>query len=441
MLNIPEFTVSELSKSLKNTLEEKYSRVRVRGEISSFKKASSGHMYLSLKDENSIIDAIIWRSGLNSSNILPEDGLEVIANGRITTYAPRSRYQIIIDSLEIAGEGALLKLVEERKKRLAKDGFFDSQKKLPLPMLPSNIGIITSESGAALQDMLKIINDRFPSRVILWPTLVQGKNADKQIAKAIQGFNNISNYKNKPDVIIIGRGGGSIEDLMAFNSEEIVYAIFNSTIPLISAVGHETDNSLSDLAADFRAATPTAAAEMVVPLRSLLYEEIIGIQHRLILSSNRIISNKKKELIICSKSLGGPERLLELIIQKIDHLSYKLKQSTVGLLEINKLKLSNMKIKNPKYIITNFSKNMSKIESTLINNIKNFIKFKKNSYNMSSIILEAQSYERLLKKGFAILKNKNGKLVAKRKEINLGDKLDIILIDGQLEAEVKKIKK
>ena len=271
MSNIPEYSVSEISLSIKNSLEAKFSRVKIKGEISGLTKAKSGHLYFNLKDEDSVLSSIIWRGKASFLEVVPEEGLEVIALGKISTYTPRSNYNFIIENISFAGEGALLKLIEERKKKLQKLGYFDEKNKKKLPFIPDKIGIITSATGAVIEDMKKRIKERFPSKILLLPVAVQGEKSEEEIENAIKEFNLLD---KKPDVIILARGGGSLEDLMSFNSEKIANAIYTSNIPIISAVGHETDFSISDFVADVRASTPTAAADIVVPERKELWEKI-----------------------------------------------------------------------------------------------------------------------------------------------------------------------
>lgn len=246
--NVAEFTVTELSQALKRTVEENFSWVRVRGEVSGFKRAASGHLYMTLKDENAVLDAVCWKGVAARLGIAPEDGLEIIATGKLTTYPGRSKYQIVIDSMELAGEGALLKLLEDRRKKLAAEGLFDESRKRPLPFLPEVIGVVTSPTGAVIRDILHRLRDRFPRHVLVWPVLVQGKGAAEQVAAAIKGFNAIRSggAVPRPDLLIVARGGGSLEDLWAFNEEIVVRAAAASEIPLISAVGHETDTTLID---------------------------------------------------------------------------------------------------------------------------------------------------------------------------------------------------
>ncbi|MEO7634718.1 MAG: exodeoxyribonuclease VII large subunit, partial [Sphingomicrobium sp.] len=261
--NSPPFSVSELSGALKRTVEDAFGHVRVRGEISGWKRHGSGHCYFTLKDEDACIDAVLWRGQAARLQFAPEDGAEVIASGKLTTYPGRSKYQLVVDKLELAGEGALMALLDKRRRSLAAEGLFDEAKKRRLPFLPLTIGIVTSPTGAVIRDILHRLADRCPTHVLVWPVPVQGEAAAGLVAAAIRGFGQMT---NPPDLIIVARGGGSIEDLWAFNEEIVVRAAAESPIPLISAVGHETDTTLIDFAADRRAPTPTAAAEMAVPV-------------------------------------------------------------------------------------------------------------------------------------------------------------------------------
>jgi exodeoxyribonuclease VII large subunit len=275
--NSPPLSVTELSGALKRTIENAFGQVRVRGEISGFKRHSSGHCYFTLKDENACIDAVIWRTSAGTLAFRPEDGAEVIATGKLTTYPGRSKYQIVVDKMELAGEGALLALLERRRKALAAEGLFDAARKRKLPFLPQVIGVVTSPTGAVIRDIIHRLEDRCPTRVIVWPVPVQGEGASGKIAEAIRAFPSI---EPRPELLIVARGGGSIEDLWPFNEEEVVRAAAESPIPLISAVGHETDTTLIDHAADLRAPTPTAAAEMAVPVRAELFAQLAELAHR-----------------------------------------------------------------------------------------------------------------------------------------------------------------
>ncbi|HET7316490.1 MAG TPA: exodeoxyribonuclease VII large subunit [Sphingomicrobium sp.] len=301
--NSQALTVGELAGSVKRVIEGAFGRIRVRGEISGFKRHSSGHCYFAMKDDSACIDAVIWRGNANALAFRPEDGAEVIATGRMTTYAGRSKYQLVIDRLELAGEGALMALLERRRKALAAEGLFDESHKRKLPFLPRVIGVVTSPTGAVIRDILHRLEDRCPARVLLWPVPVQGDGAAPKIAAAIRGFAQIDGSGDipRPELLIVARGGGSIEDLWAFNEEEVVRAAAESPIPLISAVGHETDTTLIDHASDRRAPTPTAAAEIAVPVRSELFGFLdeLGSRARHCLSHKADRARERFELTIC----------------------------------------------------------------------------------------------------------------------------------------------
>ncbi|MBS0541829.1 MAG: exodeoxyribonuclease VII large subunit, partial [Proteobacteria bacterium] len=318
--NVPEFSVSELSFALKREIETAFPRVRVRGEVSQPSFPRSGHCYFRLKDENAVIDGVCWKGTIPRLGIKIEEGLEVIATGKLTTYAGSSRYQIIVDRLELAGEGALLKLLEDRRKKLAAEGLFDQDRKRELPFLPEVIGVVTSPSGAVIRDILHRLSDRFPRRVLVWPVAVQGEKAAGEVAAAINGFNRLpeDGPVPRPDVLIVARGGGSLEDLWAFNEEVVVRAAAASTIPLISAVGHETDTTLIDFASDRRAPTPTAAAEMAVPVRADLLAEVLDYGKRTVACMNRNLREASTELAGLARGLGDPHRLIEERQQRLD---------------------------------------------------------------------------------------------------------------------------
>lgn len=333
-VNVPEFTVSEVSNALKRTVEDAFGYVRIRGEISQPKVAASGHCYMRLKDESAVIDAIIWRGGMAKLAHRPEEGMEVIASGRLTTYPGRSSYQIIIESFELAGEGALLKLLEDRRKALAAEGLFAEERKQALPRLPEVIGIVTSPTGAVIRDILHRLQDRFPRRVLLWPVRVQGEGSASEIAAAINGFNALpaGGAIPRPDLLIVARGGGSLEDLWAFNEEVVVRAAAASTIPLISAVGHETDTTLIDFAADRRAPTPTAAAEIAVPVRLELISQVQESGVRLGQSVNRLLSEYTLQIEGLARGLPNLTQVVEQKQQDLDGLSERLGSGPARLL-------------------------------------------------------------------------------------------------------------
>ncbi len=320
--NTPELSVSELAGALKRTIEDAFGQVRLRGEISGYRGPhSSGHVYFSLKDQNAKIDAVIWKGVFSRIKFRPEDGLEVIATGRITTFPGKSSYQIIIDGMEPAGVGALMALLDERRRKLQAEGVFDAERKRKLPYLPRVIGIVTSPTGAVIRDMIHRLADRFPREVLVWPVRVQGEGSAVEVAAAIRGFNAISADDDnlpRPDVIIVARGGGSLEDLWSFNEEIVVRAVAESEIPLISAIGHETDWTLLDLVADIRAPTPTAAAEMVVPVRAELLADIRAHAARLAGGMARLQERRRRDLANLARALPAPERALEGPRQRLD---------------------------------------------------------------------------------------------------------------------------
>jgi exodeoxyribonuclease VII large subunit len=324
--NVAEYSVSELAAALRRTLEDSYGYIRVRGEISGFKKHSSGHCYFALKDDAACLDAVCWRTTALRLSFKPQDGLEVVATGRVTTYPTRSKYQLIVDRLAPAGIGALMALLEQRRKQLAAEGLFDPARKQPVPFLPEVIGLVTSPTGAVIRDILHRLAERFPRRVLLWPVAVQGEFAAAQVAAAIRGFNALppGGPVPRPDVLIVARGGGSLEDLWAFNEEVVVRAAAASRIPLISAVGHETDTTLIDHAADRRAPTPTAAAELAVPVRTELARRLAQLEHRMFHGMQREHAQLQHRLTGLARGLPDPTALLDHAAQRADDLAERL---------------------------------------------------------------------------------------------------------------------
>jgi exodeoxyribonuclease VII large subunit len=331
--NVVEFSVSELSAAIRRALEEGFSFVRLRGEISGFRGPhSSGHCYFSLKDDKAKIEAVIWRSSVARLKCKPAEGLEVIATGRITTYPGSSRYQIVIEMLEPAGVGALMALLEERKQKLAAEGLFSEARKRKLPFLPRVVGIITSPTGAVIRDMLHGFDERFPTRVIVWPVRVQGDTCAAEVAAAIKGFNALPPGSTipRPDVLIVARGGGSLEDLWGFNEEIVARAAAASQIPLISAVGHETDWTLIDLAADARAPTPTKAAEWAVPKYRDLAEQTADLGFRVTKASRRVLEAARKDLRSAARALPSLDKLLSQPRQRFDAAEKRLSRALLG---------------------------------------------------------------------------------------------------------------
>ena len=416
-----EYTVSEISFAIKHLVETSFAQVRVKGEIFGAKRADSGHWYLSLKDENSLLSAVCWRGVANSLNMKIEDGTEVVATGRITTFNGRSSYQLVIESLEIAGTGALLKLLEERKQQFSKEGLFDTAHKKKIPYLPQTIGVITSPTGAVIRDIIHRIRDRFPTRIIVWPTLVQGEGAAEKIAAAINGFNALSaDSPYKPDVLIVARGGGSLEDLWPFNEEIVVRAVYNSEIPLISAVGHETDTMLIDYAADVRAPTPTGAAEFAVPVKSEIYGGLLTTDLRLKNSISRYINELEKYLNVLNH---GIPRLQQIILenqQKIDDRFERLQISFGNLLrnKDNLLKLNNL---NPFYI-------------------KSIMQAKTESLKSLALRLESVSVDSVLKRGFAWVSDDKFQTIYDTNSAKRAQNLHIRFADGIVKSRVTERK-
>lgn len=406
LTNIPEFSVSELAFSLKRTLEESFGHVRVRGELGRVTIAASGHMYATLKDDSANIDAVCWKGTVSKLKVKPEEGLEVVCTGRITTYPASSKYQIVIDSMELAGQGALLKMLEDRRKKLAAEGLFDEDRKKPIPFLPDVIGVITSPTGAVIRDILHRLADRFPRHVLVWPVIVQGANAAQQVTDAINGFQTIDKSGlPKPDLLIVARGGGSLEDLMPFNEEIVVRAAANSKIPLISAVGHETDTTLIDYAADLRAPTPTGAAEMAVPRRVDLLAQVLDDEKRLMNGMQRMISEALHRLEARAKALGDPRGLLEIKSQQIDHAGDRLNRSFrefIAQKDTNVIKLS-ARMRHPREALERAEKNLQHMGQ----------------------LLEAYSYENVLQRGFAVVKNADGKIITDPAQTAANQSLEI----------------
>ncbi len=326
--NSEPLTITEISARLKRVVEDRFGFVRLRGELSGVKLAASGHLYCALKDEKAVIDGVMWRGNAQRLSFRPEDGIEVVASGKLTTYPGRSKYQIVIDSMEIAGEGALLALLERTRARLQAEGLFVPERKQRLPYMPRVIGVVTSPTGAVIRDILHRLADRFPSHVLVWPVLVQGQGSAEQIAAAVRGFSGIQpgGAVPRPDLVIVARGGGSVEDLWGFNEESVVRAIADCTIPIISAVGHETDTTLADFAADARAPTPTAAAEMAVPVRAELLAAVEDLALRQKRAAPRPIALGRERLAARVQRLPRPEALLQPQAQRLDDLAERLRR-------------------------------------------------------------------------------------------------------------------
>ncbi len=414
--SLPEYTVTEISHALKKMVETGFARVRVRGEISGLKRHTSGHVYFALKDHDSVLDAVCWRGSFQSLSISPQEGMEVIATGRLTTYPGRSKYQIVVENMELAGEGALLKLLEDRKKKLAAEGLFDETRKKALPFLPSLIGIVTSPTGAVIRDMLHRLQDRFPVPVLLWPVAVQGEGASSQVAAAVQGFNTL---ERKPDLLIIARGGGSLEDLWAFNEECVVRAIADSQIPVISAIGHETDVTLADFAADKRAPTPTAAAEFAVPERLHLAQTLSQYGSRLTTRLHHTLSLYESQLDGLRRGLPSLGAWIEEYEQKLDDYFERLINTKERFFEQQNLSLDHLKHRFSPGLVTILQKATHGFETL-------------------AQLLESYSYTRTLERGFSFVTTLDQTLIPKRSKTIPLQKVQIHFFDGPVHAEILK---
>ncbi|ATI41421.1 exodeoxyribonuclease VII large subunit [Pacificitalea manganoxidans] len=341
--NAPEFTVTEISGAIKRTIEGEFSHIRVRGEIGRVSRPRSGHVYLDLKDDRSVLSGVIWKGVASRLTTPPEEGMEVIATGRLTTFGGQSKYQIVIEDIAPAGIGALMAMLEKRRQMLAAEGLFDPERKRALPYLPEVIGVVTSPSGAVIRDILHRLRDRFPRKVLVWPVAVQGQACAAQVTAAIEGFNRMTpgGALPRPDLLIVARGGGSIEDLWGFNEESVVRAAAASAIPLISAVGHETDTTLIDHAADRRAPTPTAAAEMAVPVRLELMATVTECEGRLSRAAARMIGDRGQRLRDLSRALPRPEMLVGQAQQRFDLWADRLPAALKASVQRRKLTLSD----------------------------------------------------------------------------------------------------
>ncbi len=416
--NAQAMSVSELSSALKRTVEDRFGHVRVRGEISGFKRAASGHIYFSLKDENARLDAVMWKGGAARLPFAPEDGLEVVATGKLTTYAGRSNYQIVVESLEVAGEGAMMLLFEKLKARLAAEGLFAPERKKAMPSLPRVIGVVTSPTGAVIRDILHRLADRFPSHVIVWPVLVQGEGAAAQIAQAVNGFSTMSG-ESRPDLVIVARGGGSIEDLWAFNEEAVVRAVADCSIPIISAVGHETDTTLCDFAADLRAPTPTAAAEIAVPVRSELLQRLGQINLRMSGAVRRHIDRAAERLEAQRRLMPKLSDLSAPHQQRTDELAERLRQSLRTRVGKAELAFSGpAQMLHPRLLVRRVEQGQQRLDAL--------------ARLAGSLHPEAP-----LKRGFARVTDANGKTILSRDAAIKAGEVSLRFADGAVGATVQ----
>lgn len=440
--NVPELSVSELSFALKRAIEEGFGRVRVRGELSKVKIHTSGHMYSDLKDADSLINLVCWKATVARLSVRPEEGLEVIITGKITTYPSRSNYQLVVEQIELAGEGALLKMLEDRRKRLAAEGLFDENRKKRLPYLPETIGVVTSATGSVIRDILHRLEDRFPRRVLVWPVKVQGAGSAEEVAAAINGFNAIQKggATPRPDLIIVARGGGSLEDLMPFNEEIVIRAVANCDIPLISAVGHETDTTLIDFVSDLRAPTPTAAAEMAVPERLHLLAAIQDTHSRLTGLITRSLRSARQDLQTFAAHLKDPGRVLEIRMQSLDRAADRLGHSLERQIHQKRHMFQSIssrilhprqKLDQAAQSVTFHAKSLARLGGRLLENPERQLA-------QSAKMLELLSFKSVLNRGYAVVKGLSGQLISSKTAALLQKDLLIEFADGTVSAKTEK---
>ncbi|MGE4251814.1 MAG: exodeoxyribonuclease VII large subunit [Parvibaculaceae bacterium] len=434
--NVAEFTVSEISFALKRTLEDSYGHVRVRGEISGFRGPhSSGHCYFSLKDQGARIDAVIWRSAFMRLKSKLQEGLEVIATGKITSYPGKSSYQIIVDNLEPAGAGALMALLEERRRKLAAEGLFEAERKKAIPFLPRLIGVVTSPTGAVIRDILHRLNDRFPRHVMVWPVRVQGETSAAEVAAAIRGFNAMT---RKPDLLIVARGGGSLEDLWGFNEEVVVRAAAESAIPLIAAVGHETDWTLIDHVADLRAPTPTAAAERAVPVRADLLAQIASLSARHGRGARRLMDERRTRVRAAARALPRPDDILALARQRFDAASGKLKAalSRNTLLHRRDFEKAAAGL-TPRPLRAHIAEQARRVErrgGELRRDLRRSIEQRRALLAANAKLLTSLSYKSVLQRGYALVRNEVRIPLHAAAQVKPGQELRIEFHDGEIAA-------
>lgn len=432
-----EFSVTEISNKIKWLLENNFSTVRIKGEVSGLKIASSGHGYFNLKDTNAVIAATCWRHCLSRVNFSLAEGLEVIVTGKITSYAGQSKYQIAVELIEPAGVGAFIKILSERRQKLEEEGLFKGEYKKKIPYLPKKIGVITSLTGVVIKDIIHRITDRLPVHLCIWPVTVQGATAANEITTAIKGFN-LLKEELKPDVIIIARGGGSIEDLWPFNEEIVVRAAFNSSIPIISAVGHETDYTLLDLVADLRAPTPTAAAEFAVPVISNLKYKVNSLYNNIERRVSTLLKHKSHILSNYNRLLQYPVNYLNYNIQKLDDLGFRLTGSLPNLLKQKNLALQYFpysrfkptKIIHYKYLQLNHLQNNLLVKKiTLLNRFEHKL-------SINSSILASLDYNKVLARGYAMLKDHRNNYISTVSEAQSSKHITANLKDGQVKLSI-----
>ena len=462
--NVIEFSVSDISQAIKRTLEGAFGRVRVRGEVGRPNYHGSGHLYFTLKDADAAMDAVAWRGTVGKLSLKLEEGMEVICTGRVSSYPKSSRYQIVVESVELAGEGALLKLLEDRRRKLAAEGLFDADRKRALPFLPDVIGVVTSPTGAVFRDILHRLDDRFPRHVLLWPVPVQGDGAAEKIAAAIRGFNSLKagGPVPRPDLLIVARGGGSLEDLWQFNEEIVVRAAAESEIPLISAVGHETDTTLIDFASDRRAPTPTAAAEMAVPVRSELLAQVLDDERRIVAAAARLLADRRNRVEGLARGLPRPAELLEGAMQSLDYRSTELRTNMAGWLDRAGIRVerAGSRLPHPREQLDRAATAVAHAGGRLAGNIRTLVGNRTDRFatlapasrmaagaarsisdagarlKSAGQLLDSLSYQRVLDRGFALVRNAAGEPVMAAAATSAGETVSIRFADGDVGAVI-----
>jgi len=443
--NAPEFTVSQLSGALKRMVEDAFGLVRLRGEISGYRGPhGSGHAYFSLKDDKARIEAVIWRGIFAKLRFRPEEGMEVIVTGKLTTYPGSSKYQIVIETLEPAGSGALMALIEERRQRLAAEGLFDPARKKTLPFMPRVIGVITSPTGAVIRDILHRIRDRFPLHILLWPVRVQGETTAEEVITAIEGFNllNSESVLAVPDLIIVARGGGSLEDLWGFNDEALVRAVAASRIPVISAIGHETDWTLVDLVADRRAPTPTAAAEMAVPVRAELEASLASLSMRLHVVISRLGTERRRRMEAAIRALPALDYLLALPRRRFDEAERRNVRALINLVEKKRAALEGQdKRLSPAPLERQYARareGLNERGQRISHAAMRMLEKKRDILATIARLLASVDYKNILARGFVLVLDERNQPAKQAASIKKGDRLSLHFHDGQIDTLVQK---
>ena len=439
--NLFEWTVSELSAALRRTVEDAYGHVRVRGEVSGFKgPAPSGHCYFRLKDDKAVLESVIWKTTYARMRVKPEEGLDVVVSGRLTTFAGSSKYQMVIDTLEPAGVGALMKLLEERKKKLTAEGLFDEARKQLLPFLPDVIGVVTSPTGAVIRDILHRLTDRFPRRVLVWPVRVQGDTSAAEVANAIRGFNALptTGPLPRPDLIIVARGGGSLEDLWSFNEEIVVRAAAESMTPLISAVGHETDVTLIDFAADRRAPTPTAAAEIAVPMRGDLMERLAALGARKLTCWQRGIEQHREKLRWLSRALPALDEFLAIPRQRLDACAVGLPRALIANAQLHHREFARTAARLSRRLLSHRLERCREQTAAFGDRARRAFRVARDRraerLRSAAQLLDAYSYRGVLARGFALVRDGDGRPLRSSAAVTARMRLDIEFCDGRVGA-------